>query len=77
MRSSSVEVTAARSREPDGDVKPFSDIPGPKPLPVLRNLLELKRNLPRLHFYLEECHEKYGNIFKLETPGLKLIKYTH
>ena len=69
-RFSSVEAVAERSRELEGDVKPFSAIPGPKPLPVLRNLLELRRNLPRMHLYLEECYEKYGKIFKLETPGI-------
>ena len=50
-------------------VKPFSAIPGPKPLPLLRNALEFKKNLQRLHVYFEECHEKYGEIFKLEAPG--------
>ena len=70
VRFSSAEAVARSSRELEGDVKPFSAIPGPKPLPVLRNLLELKRNLPRLGLYLEECYKKYGKIFKLETPGI-------
>ena len=67
---SSAEAAVRRSRKLEGDVKPFSAIPGPKPLPVLRNLLELRRNLPRMHLYLEECSEKYGKIFKLEAPGI-------
>lgn len=65
-------TTSARSeQEPAAEpaVKPFSAIPGPKPLPVLRNLLELKKNLPRMHLYLEDCHDIYGEIFKLEAPG--------
>ena len=54
-------------------VKPFSAIPGPKPLPLLRNALEFKKNLQRLHVYFEECHEKYGGIFKLEAPGRPVV----
>ena len=69
--SSAEAVASSKSREQlDGDIKPFSAIPGPKPLPVLRNLLELRKNLPRMHLYLEEYYEKYGKIFKLETPGM-------
>ena len=62
-------ATVSDSREPNLDVKPFSAIPGPKPLPVLRNLLELKRNMTKFHLYFDECHKKYGEIFKLEAPG--------
>ena len=70
LRFSSAEAAAVTSDSDEGGaVKPFSAIPGPKPLPILRNLLELRKNLPRLHLYLEECHKKYGKIFKLETPG--------
>ena len=48
-------------------VKPFGAIPGPKPLPLLRNALEY--DVPKLHVYFEELHKKYGEIFKLEVPG--------
>ena len=50
-------------------IKPFSEIPGPTPLPILRNILDFRRNSSRLIYYLEECYEKYGEIFKLEVPG--------
>lgn len=56
---------------PNTEVKPFSAIPGPKPLPVLHNVLEFRKNLSRLHNYIEECSERYGDIFKLEAPGLR------
>ena len=60
-RFSSTEAVAKKNRELGGDVKPFRAIPGPKPLPVLRNLLELKRNLRRMmDLYYEECYKKYG-----------------
>ena len=60
-----VESTA----KPPQDVKPFSAIPGPKPLPVLGNLLEFRKNSTRMSQFLGECYEKYGEIFKLEMPG--------
>ena len=60
---------ATDSEPPAAAVQPFSAIPGPKPLPILRNILEFRKNLFSLHQYLEECSEKYGDIFKLEAPG--------
>ena len=51
------------------DIKPFSEIPGPKQLPIIRNLLDFKRNSTRLIEFLEECYKEYGEIFKLEVPG--------
>ena len=74
VRTRFYSAEAAAAIRPSGgfdheEIKPFSAIPGPKPLPVLRNLLEFRKNLPRLHLFLEECYEKYGSIFKLETPG--------
>ena len=50
-------------------VQPFSAIPGPKPLPLLRNLLKFRKHFFTLNHYLEECSDKYGEIFKLEAPG--------
>ena len=64
----SSDPSAQRTHQSE-DLKPFSAIPGPKPLPLLRNLLQFKRNSSRLNPYLEECYNKYGEIFKLEAPG--------
>lgn len=77
----SSSCTRTRSREsltlapPATEIKPFSEIPGPKPLPIIRNLLDFKNNINRLIHFLEECHEKYGEIFKLEVPGEFLSEY--
>ncbi len=49
--------------------KPFSDIPGPAPVPFLGNSMELKKNYDRLQYYYHDCFEKYGSIFKLKTVG--------
>ena len=62
----SIAASVSQSNE---RIKPFCDIPGPKPLPILRNLLDFKNNVDRLIYFLEECYEKYGEIFKLEVPG--------
>jgi hypothetical protein len=50
-------------------VQPYTAIPGPKPLPLLRNLLKFRKHFFTLNHYLEECSDKYGEIFKLEAPG--------
>lgn len=55
------------------EIKPFSEIPGPKQLPIIRNLLDFKRNINRLIDFLEECHKEYGEIFKLEVPGRCMV----
>ena len=62
-------ATDSDHEPPASPVQPFSAIPGPKPLPVLRNLLEFRKNLFTLNKYLEDCSEQYGDIFKLEAPG--------
>ena len=66
--ASSMPSTSALKSE-SGGIKPFSEIPGPKPLPIVRNLLEIKKNSGNMMFYLEECYKNYGEIFKLEVPG--------
>ena len=71
LASSSADATAQlhATNEYESVVQPFSAIPGPRPLPVLRNLMKFRKNFFNLHLYFEECSEKYGEIFKLETPG--------
>ena len=70
ISSPTVRVAASQLKSNE-NVQQFSNIPGPKPLPVIRNLLEFKKNYPNLHSCLEKCSEKYGDIFKLEAPGLQ------
>lgn len=74
--SSAEYVAASPTSAEQGDtsreqknIKPFSDIPGPKPLPILHNLLDFRRNSGRVIYYLQECYKKYGEIFKMEIPG--------
>ena len=72
---SRTSTTAAASQqtaqnELEMEVKPFSSIPGPKPLPVVGIMFELRRNINRMQDYYGECFDKYGDIFKYEVPGL-------
>lgn len=67
--SAQAHTATADYEHPTTAVQPFSAIPGPKPLPVIRNLLEFRKNMFTLHKYLEDCSVKYGDIFKLEAPG--------
>lgn len=52
-----------------GEVRPFREMPGPRPLPILGNFLEVKRNLPQLAMYYHQCLKEFGGIFKLRFPG--------
>ena len=65
----SVQAYKGRKSEQSSEIKPFSAIPGPKPLPVIGNLLDIKRNLPSMRLYVERCIKEYGGIFKLKYPG--------
>ncbi|KAG2373389.1 hypothetical protein C9374_012255 [Naegleria lovaniensis] len=53
--------------------KPYEEIPGPKPLPILGNLLDLLKHkgIPSLYFY--ELCEKYGDIVRLSMPGKRMV----
>ncbi len=53
--------------------KPFNSIPGPKPLPLLGNLLDIvrvRRRGQRFSDFNYEGLEKYGGIMKLLIPGV-------
>ena len=49
--------------------KPFSAIPGPKPLPIIGNVVELNANIKRYNLYTDECFREYGDIFKFSYFG--------
>ena len=57
----------------EDSLKPFSAVPGPRPLPILGNLIEMRKNQERLRLHYEECFLQYGEIFKLRVMG-KLLK---
>ena len=69
-RTSTTTAAASQQNELEVEVKPFSSIPGPKPLPVVGNLFELSRNINGLQDYYGDCFKKYGDIFKYHALGL-------
>ena len=50
-------------------LKPFSEIPGPRQLPLIGNGREMAANSRRFWMYLHEGFEKYGEIYKLNAFG--------
>src|SRR3954452_19689614 len=52
---------------PAATPRPLSDIPGPKPLPVVGNMRDL--DTKRLIQGLMELTDEYGQIFQLHTPN--------
>lgn len=53
----------------EGECKPFSAMPGPKPLPVVGNMRDMYNNSSTFHLYLDKCFKEYGDIFKLKIFG--------
>src|SRR3954454_2412523 len=61
-------TTASTTAErPDGTPRPLSEIPGPKPLPVVGNMRDVDTH--RLVQSIMELADQYGPIFKLHTPA--------
>ena len=56
--------------EVDKPPLPFSAMPGPKPLPLLGNSLELNKNLENLRLYFQEGFNKFGDIYKIKGTGM-------
>lgn len=55
-------------------VKPFSAIPGPKPLPLVGNMVIMGAHVNRFTAFQEQCFKKYGEIFKLKLLGKYLLR---
>ena len=48
------------------------NIPGPKPLPYIGNILEIRKHGGILSFHMN-CLKKYGRIFAIWTPNLAIV----
>ena len=48
------------------------NIPGPKPLPYIGNILEIRKHGGIVNYQLE-CMKKYGKIFAIWTPNLSIV----
>ena len=52
--------------------KPFNSIPGPKPLPLLGNFLDIvkvRKSGENLFEFYDKGFKKYGEIMKITIPG--------
>lgn len=55
----------------EDEPKSFWEIPGPKPIPILGNILSLRKYVSRNGFrtLYKDDSDKYGEIFKYIIPG--------
>ena len=60
-------LPAAARVERDHTPKPFSEIPGPRRLPIIGNGLDMRANTHRFRHYLHEGFSSYGDIYKLKA----------
>ena len=65
--------TSVGSAECSLPPKPFSEVPGPKGLPLIGSLLDIVRTVGRGHLDLKEKFDKYGPIIKVKLGGLTLV----
>lgn len=66
IRISSSSTVAQKLQENPADAKPFSEMPGPKGLPFVGNVLSLPTviNNDNVHILLGDAFKKYGKIFR-------------
>ncbi|XP_068244963.1 probable cytochrome P450 49a1 [Palaemon carinicauda] len=58
-----------------GRAKKASEIPGPKRWPLIGSFYSIAKQNDhppdKIHYFWDDCFEKYGPIFRLDTPGQK------
>jgi cytochrome P450 len=72
MNQPTTECTPGAAARPAAPVlRRFEDLPGPRPLPVFGNLLQIDST--RLHLQLEQWCEQYGPAFRLQLGSRKAV----
>lgn len=77
VRSTAASTNYAQQENKNDPVKPYKDIPGPKGLPIVDNLLDVYKNkryfLTRTHELFTLYSKRYGSIFKCRIGALDIV----
>src|SRR3990167_6033866 len=73
QRESFMQADLPRSAQPPRTLRRFEDLPGPRGLPVVGNLLQIKP--ARLHLQLEQWCRDYGPVFKLQLGPRQAVVF--
>lgn len=71
---SAAQVSPEVSRRPAPSVRTLADLPGPKGLPLLGNMLQL--DLKRLHAVLEQWAEEHGSMYQFRIAHKPVVAVT-
>ncbi len=73
---SKATATATKTEDDVINAKPFSDMPGPKGLPLVGTLFHTLRNATRMHKMVRDRHREFGPIYREKLGPMDIVFLT-